>query len=384
MKLLRVINSTSPLGGGPIEGIKQLHGPMRELGVELEVACCDAPDAPWIPSSGLPVIHALGPGKGKYGYTPRLLPWIRANVHRFDAVVVNGIWQYHSLAVRRALSRSNVSYFVFTHGMLDPWFKRQYALKHAKKWLYWPWAEYRVLRDARAVVFTSEEERVLARKSFWLYTAKEAVTAYGTFGPPCECGPLRDRFLKEHPELYGRRIVLFVGRIHEKKGCDLLISAFARVADRDDRLHLVMAGPDQQGLTPALKARAAQLGVANRISWIGMVQGDAKWGAYCSAEVFCLPSHQENFGIVVAEALACGKPVLVSNKVNIWREITSDVAGFVDADTEDGTVRNFERWLSLDSASYTVMCKRAHRTFQERFHIDRAAQRLVDILRGNF
>ena len=64
------------------------------------------------------------------------------------------------------------AYFVFTHGMLDPWFKRTYPLKHLKKWLYWPWAEYRVLRDAQAVLFTCEEERILARQSFWLYKCK--------------------------------------------------------------------------------------------------------------------------------------------------------------------------------------------------------------------
>jgi glycosyltransferase involved in cell wall biosynthesis len=112
-----------------------------------------------------------------------------------------------------------------------------------------------------------------------------------------------------------------------------------------------------------------------------MLQGDMKWGAFYAAEVFCLSSHQENFGIVVAEALACGKPVLISNKVNIWREIEADKAGFVDADTVDGTVRNFERWLALSTPEYAAMSDRAVVTFKSRFHIDRAAQRLIEIIR---
>jgi glycosyltransferase involved in cell wall biosynthesis len=112
-----------------------------------------------------------------------------------------------------------------------------------------------------------------------------------------------------------------------------------------------------------------------------MLQGDLKWGAFYASEVFCLSSHQENFGIVVAEALACGKPVLISNKVNIWREIEADNAGFVDTDTVDGTVRNLERWLALSTSEYAAMSARAVATFNARFHIDRAAQRLLEIIR---
>jgi glycosyltransferase involved in cell wall biosynthesis len=381
LKILHVIASVNPQHGGPIEGIKQLHTPLSQLGVEVSLVCCDAPDAPWLATSGFPMIKALGPAKSKYGYTPKLIPWLRENAARFDAVIVNGLWQYHSLAVRQALAATKVPYFVFTHGMLDPWFKRTYPLKHLKKWLYWPWAEYRVLRDARAVIFTCEDERLLARQSFWLYRANEAVTAYGTSPPPANGSELAQRFLAKHPHLQGKRIVLFLSRIQEKKGCDLLVDAFAQVAKIDKRLHLVMAGPDQTGWLETLRTQAEALGIADRISWPGMLQGDDKWGAFYTAEVFCLPSHQENFGIVVAEALACGKPVLISNKVNIWREIEADSAGFVDEDTVDGTVRNLKRWLALNTNERTEMNGRARLCFESRFQIRRAAERLLEIIR---
>lgn len=380
MKLLHVISSINPNGGGPIEGIKQFQAPMKVLGVDVEIASCDAPDTPWLATSGLTTVHALGPAHLGYAYTPSLIPWLRENAPRFDAVIVDGLWQYHSLAVRQALAGTQVPYFVFTHGMLDPWFKHTYPLKHFKKWLYWPWGEYRVLRDARAVIFTCEEERLLARQSFWLYRANEAVTSYGTSSPPGNGVELAQRFLAKQPQLQGKRIVLFLSRIQEKKGCDLLLDAFAQVAKLDARLHLLMAGPDQTGWTAGLKAQADKLGIADCISWPGMLQGDDKWGAFNAAEVFCLPSHQENFGIVVAEALACGKPVLISNKVNIWREIESDAAGFVDTDTVVGTVRNLQRWLALDVDGYAAMSEQARQCFATRFHMQRAAERLVEII----
>jgi len=380
VKLLHVISSINPKGGGPIEGIRQLHRPMMHAGATVDVVCCDAPDAPWLANTGLTKVFALGPARFGYAYCPNLLPWLRANAAQYDAVIVNGLWQYTGFAVWRALAGSKTPYFVFTHGMLDPWFKHTYPLKHLKKWLYWPWAEYRVLRDARRVIFTCEDEKLLARESFWLYKANEEVTSYGTSSPPVEADVLKEIFLSAYPALRGKRLALFLSRIQAKKGCDLLIEAFAKVASTDSSLHLVMAGPDQEGWGDELQAQAVRLGIADRITWPGMLRGDMKWGAYYAAEVFCLSSHQENFGIVVAEALACGKPVLISNKVNIWREIEADKAGFVDSDTVDGTVRNFDRWLALDTVGYQAMVNRASKTFQTRFHIDRAAVRLLEII----
>jgi len=382
MKLLQVISTTHPREGGPIESIKQLCEPLKALGVSVEIVCCDAPGAPDHSAQGMPPVHALGPSRLGYAYAPALAPWLRRNASRFDAVIVNGLWQYNGLAVQQALAGTRVPYFVFSHGMLDPWFKRTYPLKHFKKWLYWPWGEYRVLRDARAVIFTCEEERLLARQSFWLYRVKEAVTAFGTSTPPGpQGGRLAQQFLAAHPELQGKRIALFLSRIHEKKGCDLLLDAFAKVAGSDERLHLVMAGPDQAGWSAGLKAQAEKLGLAGRISWPGLLQGEDKWGAFYAAEVFCLPSHQENFGIVVAEALACGKPVLISNKVNIWREIQADEAGFIDEDTAAGTERSLQRWLALDAPAYAHMTEQARQCFARHFHIRRAAEQLVDIVK---
>src|SRR5204862_3337641 len=124
--------------------------------------------------------EALGPSRANYGASPRFVPWLREHAPRFDSIIVNGIWQYSSFGVWQALHGTGQRYFVFPHGMLDPWFKKTYPLKHAKKWLYWPWVDYRVLRDAAGVLFTSEEEKILARQSFWLYRCKEIVVNYGT------------------------------------------------------------------------------------------------------------------------------------------------------------------------------------------------------------
>ena len=216
MKLLHVINSVNPAGGGPIEAIKQLGRPLVSQGHLVEIVSVDSPSVPWVQQCCLPV-HALGPGRLTYGFTSRLIPWLRQNRNRYDAVIVNGIWQFNSFAAWRASRHSSTPYVVFAHGMLDPWFKHEYPLKHFKKWMYWPWAQYRVLRDAQAVLFTSEEECIQARKSFWLYRCKEVVVNYGTAGPTGDPQHEIGEFFKSYPELRGKKIALFLGRVHPKK-----------------------------------------------------------------------------------------------------------------------------------------------------------------------
>jgi glycosyltransferase involved in cell wall biosynthesis len=379
MNILHIISSVNPASGGPIEGVKQLGNALNSQGHRVEVASLDAAGVPYLDQCGLPV-HALGPTTGGYGFSPRLIPFLRQNRSRYDAVIVNGIWQYHSFAAWRALRHSSTPYVLFTHGMLDPWFKKRYPLKHFKKWMYWPWAEYRVLRDAKAVLFTCEEERVLARQSFWLYRCNEVVINYGTALPTTDPQVELGEFFARYPELSGKKLALFMGRIHPKKGCDLVIEAFANVLAEYSEWHLVIAGPDQVDWQKKLERRAEQLGIGARITWTGMISGATKWGALRSAEVFVLPSHQENFGIVIAEALAAGTPTLISNKVNIWREIEADGAGLVAEDTLAGSCDLLRSYLALPEEKIQLMRQLARQCFEQRFEIKKAASTLHGIL----
>ena len=356
---------------------------MMARGFKIEVASLDAPDASWV--ADFPVrLHALGPVRLGYGYSPRFIPWLRAHYREYDVVVVNGIWQFHSFATRRALRGTGTPYCVYTHGMLDPWFKKRYPLKHLKKWLYWPWGEYPVLRDAARVFFTTEEERLLSRQSFRLYRCNESVISFGTSSPGGEPGQQRALFLENFPELKGKRILLFLGRIHEKKGGDLLVEAFRRLlsempdASRD--WQLVMAGPADNEFALALKSTAERIGLAGRITWTGMLGGDLKWGAFHAAEVFALPSHQENFGVAVAEALACGVPVLLSNRVNIWREVETAGAGLIESDDAHGAFRLLQRWLELSEPDREIMRRKAVDCFKQHFEIEAAVTNLGNAL----
>jgi glycosyltransferase involved in cell wall biosynthesis len=383
MKILRSIRSVNPEFGGPSESLKQSSAALTQRGHEVEIVTLDDPASEWLGNYPVPV-HALGPGWGTYAYAPRLADWLRERHARYDAVIVHGLWQYSGFAVWRALRGTATPYFVFPHGMLDPWFKRAYPLKHLKKLAYWTWAEYRVLRDAAAVLFTSEEERRLARESFRRYHCRERVVNYGTGAPEIDLSLARDDFLQAFPHLRGKHFLLFLGRLHEKKGCDILIEALSAVRHDmgpEAAPHLVMAGPGaDEDYLRRLKNLAGADTQNSPVTFTGMLVGARKWGAFSAAEAFILPSHQENFGIAVAEALACGTPVLISNKVNIWREIDADGAGYVENDDLAGTTALLKRWVATESAVRAAMKEKARECFARRFEIERATDSLLEVL----
>jgi glycosyltransferase involved in cell wall biosynthesis len=221
----------------------------------------------------------------------------------------------------------------------------------------------------------------LARQSFALYRCREEVVDFGTVAAPGNAESQVAAFELAFPELKGQPLILFLGRVHEKKGVDLLLRAFAAARERGwyQRHRVLIAGPVAEKYKAFLTNLAQQLGIADRIVWAGMIQGDLKWGAFQAAEVFVLPSHQENFGISVAEALSCGLPVLISDKVNIWREVVLAGAGFAAADDLAGTIKILQSWH--ECAEPGLMRSHARELFYQRYEIKRVAEGFVKALR---
>jgi glycosyltransferase involved in cell wall biosynthesis len=368
MKILHVIRSADPTEGGPIEGILQRGRRLKELGHEVTVVALDGPQPAYAARFPLNLV-SLGPGQGIYGHCSDLAPWLAANADSFDFISGHGIWQQSVAAMGPGLKNSRTPYVVWTHGMLDPWFDEN-KLKRLKKMIYWPRMLAPVLERAHAVMFTTEEERRLAENRFRPYRFRQQVVAYGTQGIVGDAAAMREAFLQEFPQLQGQRVLLFLSRVHPKKGCDLLVRAFGEVLRDQPDVSLVVAGPDQVNWIETLQTEAKAAGVADRIIWPGMLKGDRKWGAFAAAEAFVLPSHQENFGIVVAEALSAGKPVLISDKVNIWREVIQAKAGLVAPDTQAGATQLLREWEGLGAEGREAMSQQARPCFEEHFSVE--------------
>jgi glycosyltransferase involved in cell wall biosynthesis len=384
LRILHAFRTVDPAAEGPVENVCQLLAVNRQLGHTIELLTLDAPDAPWLGHWGFPV-HAVGPARGAYGYSPRYVPWLRENSAHYDCVVIHGLWGFNAIGTRRALRGTGVPYFVFLHGTLDPWFKSNFPFRHGWRWLDWTWTGYPLLRDAHAVFFASEEERRRARETFWLYDCHEFVLRYGAAGVPAGIGEeAREEFLAAHPALRGRRLFTGFGHLHSGDGLDLLIRAVRVLIENGrwarDSMRLVIAGPADGAYPDALRRMVDRAGIGDVVYWTGRLTDRAKWGALRAAEVVVRPSHHESFGIGLVEALSVGTPVLLAKGVLIWRDILNDGAGLADQDTIGGCVRLLTHWLDLPGNERAAMRLRARHCFEERYTAQSAANVLMSAI----
>lgn len=374
-----------PSYGGPCQGIRNIVPELEKLGFQNEVVCLNHPDAPYLSNDPFPV-HALGASSGSWGYHKDLEPWLRENMGSFDVVIVHGLWQYYGYAAYRvwkSLSKNKRPYLlVMPHGMLDPYFQKAEGrkLKAIRNWLYWKLIERRIVNEADALLFTCQAELELARLTFSPYRpSQQANIGYGVLPPPAYEDTFSIAFKECCMLPENEAYWLFLSRVHEKKGVDLLVHAYLTLQKKGRKLpHLVIAGP---GIETKYGQKIRELAsTGQNIHFPGMLNGAAKWGAFYGAEAFILPSHQENFGIAVVEALACGKPVLISDQVNIWREILDEGAGLVGEDTEEGVVKLLTSWLLLENSDKLTMSSRAFATYRKYYSVMEAAKKMKSVL----
>jgi glycosyltransferase involved in cell wall biosynthesis len=385
ISILHILPSLDPEAGGVSQAVRSIIGYSVDNEVEHEVLCLDRSDVFFLQSHNFK-IHALGKGLTRWNYSSKLKRWLSLHLRKYNRVIVHGLWQYQSYSIYRAwklLGDKNVKLYVVPHGMLDPYFQKAggRGFKAIRNIFFWEIVERRLINEADAVLFTCDEEELLARATFRGYKPKRtAVAALGIEQPPAFSGHspeiLRDFLLDGK----NRRYFLFLGRIHSKKGIDLLIRSYLELKLVHDCLPaLVIAGP---GLDTDFGKQMIKLSnMCPDILFSGMLSGQCKWDAFYGCEAFVLPSHQENFGIAVVEALACGKPVLISNQINIYREIESDGAGMVGPDTFPGTFGVLKKWLGLTEQEKEQYTQSARLCYENRYAEAVAAKAMLDIIK---
>lgn len=329
MKILHVIRDLSLATGGPVIALRGLAEAQAELGHDVSVLATDGGGETKVVPDKVEVV-TVAARRGSWGYAPGFGRAIERLMPSADILHLHMVWDYPVLAAARAAKRFGTPFILRPCGQLDRW---SLAQKRWKKRAYL--AVFGALvRHAAAIHFTTEGERDSSRAAIgeapsFVIPIGIAETAYDNLPPPAV-------FSRRFPGLAGRRVVLFLGRLHPKKQPDVLIDAFARVAPNIDDLHLVLAGPAEEGYLTILKARARDRGVAERTTFAGPLVGAAVTEAYRAAVLFALPSMQENFGITIAEAMAASCPVLVSDRVDLAATIEDARCGLVRPATSDG------------------------------------------------
>jgi glycosyltransferase involved in cell wall biosynthesis len=281
-------------------------------------------------------------------------------IPKADVVHLHSLYLYHVWKAASVCRLAKVPYLLRPHGSLDPYLWRRHRLRKSLVELAF---QNRVIRAAAALHWTAADEMRLAAP--YTFGAPGVVVPNGLDMRGYATLPEPGAFFAAHPELAGTKPILFLSRINFKKGLDVLVPAFAKALAVDPALRLVIAGPDD-GYQKTAEGFAATAGVADKILWLGMLSGEAKKAAFVDCAAFALPSWSENFGIAIVEAMACKAPVIVSDRVNIWREIEGAGAGLVSPPDIDAVAAHI-LLLAGDRARATRMGEAGRRLVEERY-----------------
>jgi len=391
MRILSIITKVNPLSGGPIQGIRNWHSCFKHTGIYNTIVTFEELEdvSTWDFPQSLK-IYSLGKSYTPLAYNKRLFSFLVKNAINYDVIIIHGIWQYHSICTIKAIEWLKINrpetklpkVYCMPHGMLDPWFQKEKKrkIKAIRNYIYWHLVEKHVINKVHGILFTCEQELLLARTTFRGYDPKKVTNiGYGIETPPENNLNFSQAFKQSCPALNGEPFLLFLSRIDYKKGVDLLIESYNLLTkDNPDLPHLVIAGPKDS----IFAKKMILLADGNpKIFFTGMLRGPEKWGALYGCDAFILPSHQENFGIAVAEALACSKPVLISNKVNIYKEIEDGGAGIINEDNLEGTLANLKRWIELSLIEKQKMCKAAQQVYLKHFNVENTTSVLISTIK---
>jgi glycosyltransferase involved in cell wall biosynthesis len=379
MKVLHVIPSVAPWRGGPSVAIRAIARGLALQGLDTHVATTnDNQPAPLEVPLGRPVeedgvtYHYFPRQTGFYLCSLPFSNWLWRCAAEYDLIHIHTVFSYCSNVAAWIAHRKAIPYIIRPLGVLNRWgFENRRPLL---KQMSFTLIEKRLLSRAAAVQYTTGQER------------EEAADLQFPHRPviipnPVEMAPpandLRGQFRAQYPELSDRRIVLFLSRIHPKKGLDLLLPAFAEVLRQDPRAALVIAGDGEPSLVDRLHRMASELGIANSVFWPGFLNGTRRAAAFADADLFVLPSYSENFGMAPVEAMGSGLPIVITDHVGIHQEVSEARAGIVTPASGDA-IASALLLLLRDHSLRPEMGRNARRLAVSRYSVEAVAIRLRD------
>lgn len=329
MKVLHVIPGIAPRYGGPSQAVIQMCQALRSEEVEVLIATTDADgEGRLAVEIGRPVVYEGVPTilfprqlSEAFKYSRPLSSWLHKNVTGFDLLHIHAVFSHSSLAAAKACQKHKVPYVVRPLGSLDPW---SLTKRKLEKNILWHLGVKKMLTLAAAVQYTTTDEKQLAEGALDIDSG--VVIPLGVTDEILDANSSRKAPIQVRDKPY----VLMLSRLHPKKGLELLIDAFLDATNGEfEHWKLVIAGDGEPDYVSHLKRSVRKKNAGARVVFTGWVQGETKISTLKGAALFALPSRQENFAISVAEAMACGVPVLVSEHVNLASEVQAATAGWV-------------------------------------------------------
>ncbi len=381
MKTLHVIPAVPVEAGGPTVAVFSMARALRTVGVDAEIATTDSsirgnlpvPLGRKLTQRDVSIYYFCCPAFRKYGFSMTLNAWLRMHIREYDLIHVHGVFAHPSISAVRCARAARVPYILRPCGELDPWCLRKNA---SLKRLYLGMIGWRMLNQAHAIHATSAPEKSAIERL--KVKAPLVVIPLGTdLQSPSAPVPYGD-FRKRYPCCQDRKIILFLSRIDPKKGLDLLFESLGRIDQTRDDFAVVVAGSGSPPFERRVHTRAKEMGFKGPVIFCGFLDGEQKWAALRDADLFVLPSYDENFGVAVVEAMAMGLPVLISDQVGIHQEVIGYEAGVVTRCNVEDVTEALVRLLDDDDLRRR-MGENAKRLVREKFVWPRVAGELLKL-----
>ena len=305
-------------------------------------------------------------------HSGQLAEFLHSEMRRFDLIHIHELWHYGGLAASRVARKLGIPYVVTIHGALEEW---TLSHKPLRKYIYMKMVQNRILNSAAALHAITESEAV--RVSSLGYDVSIFTVPNGV--PYQLPSDFRHKdtsdFLVRYPQLNGKRVILYMGRLHAIKGMDILARSFAGVARRFEDAMMLIAGPDEDGTRRRIEETLDMSGLLDRAVFTGMLTGEDWYAAFRCADVFVLPSYSEGFSIAILEGLAAGLPAVISDQCN-FPEVEQSGAGLVVSPDDTSFAKALTALLS-DKALTDRMGENGLRMIKERYNWTAIAQSIA-------
>ncbi len=377
-KILRLVQTLNPADGGIATSVIENSISLLKKDLKIEILTLDNKNSNFQRTNKIKIIN-LGPGVTKFGFSIKLTQWLVKNRDNYDAFIVDGIWSYRSLISRLLLKKK---YFVFIHGALDPYFNNNF-LKKIKKQIYWFFFERSNLINSKSILLTTEKEKKLLSNTYVnTDKIKKKVAGYGIFKKKINKHKIQKIFNKKYPQLQKKKFILYLGRFHEKKGCDLLIEAYSKIKN-ELKFSLFLAGPDNL-YKDEIRLLINHYNLEKKIFLSkNILDNNLKYAAIINSSAMILPSHSENFGVSLVESLSFSKPILITNKVNIYKDINQYKSGIIFNNDLNGIKRGLTKFNMLSNKEIKSMSINAFKCFNENYNLNANKNKLFDLLIKN-
>jgi len=358
IKILHVISNLSPRSGGPTTVVRSLSA-YQVMALSDVTICTTNWGQLAVEKKALNIgVHENGvtyrcfSSESPLAFSPAMYKWLGRHLRLFDVVHIHGLYRFPVTAAAWWARREGVPFMIMPHGCLDPFLYSQSRYNLPLKRIYERLFDIPNLNHASAIHYTSEEE---ARQAAHLrLRARPIVVPNGIDWESYRRLPQRGCFRKRLLLNDQVPLVLFLGRINFKKGLDVLVLAFSLVIQKHPNARLAFVGPDNEGYGSKVKRWCEEKGIEDKVLFVDHLGPEEVKQAYVDADVFVLPSYTENFGLTVVESMACGCPVIISDRVNIWRQVEQVKAGIVVRLDPEAVAKAITRLLEDRETARTI------------------------------